>query len=157
MVVDELEVWEGELLFKESRELVLNGLCPLAYKNYEFIDIPSYASTRNLSVITLELSTFTLRLSLKVFPLPYLTMELGVVDERYTFLSCFFYYLRGEFFLVDTKEIVVLWVVPEDSNARHLLVEGLHILHLSFTVFFVQLCHNFNVNCRFYFSTLIAH
>ena len=36
---------------------------------------------------------------------------------------------------------MILRIVPENPHARHLLVEGSHVLHLSDVVFIVKLCH----------------
>ena len=57
----------------------------MAYKDYELIDVPSYSSSRHLSIVTIKL---------------------------------------------------VLKVVPEDTDARHLFIKGFHVSHL-FLMFFV--------------------
>lgn len=45
VVVDELEVREGELLLYKGSELFLDGLCPLANEDDELVDVPSDTTT----------------------------------------------------------------------------------------------------------------
>ncbi len=58
VIVNELKVWEGELLFYESSEFIENGFCPLAHENYELIDVPCYTTSRHLGVIARESGLF---------------------------------------------------------------------------------------------------
>ena len=54
VVVDELEVREGEVLFEEVGELGLDGLGPLTHQHNELINVPCHTTTGNLRVVTLE-------------------------------------------------------------------------------------------------------
>ena len=45
VVIDKLEVREGELLLEQLCELLLNRLSPLAHQHDELIDIPRHAAT----------------------------------------------------------------------------------------------------------------
>ena len=134
MVVDELEVREGEFLFEEVGELVLDGLGPLANEYNEFVDVPGDSTTRDLGIVSSELRLDMFCLGFKVFFSPNLTVQLGVVDEGNTFFSCVLNHFRGKFLFANAKELMVIQVIPKDSDARHLLVERCHVRHLSFMV-----------------------
>ena len=58
LVVDELEVRQGELLLQQLGELVLDGLCPLAYEHDELVNVPCHTAARHLRVVALELGGF---------------------------------------------------------------------------------------------------
>ena len=45
VVVDEFEIWKGELLLKECCEFFLNRFCPTAYEDYELVDVPCDTTT----------------------------------------------------------------------------------------------------------------
>ena len=45
MVIDELEIREGELPLQQFGELILDGLCPLAYQHNKLINVPGYTTT----------------------------------------------------------------------------------------------------------------
>ena len=107
----------------------------MSYQNDKFIYCPYDTATWDLCVIAFELSLNMLCLSLKELLCPNLTMKFWIVDKRYTFLCSLFNLTRGYLFLVNPKEAVLLGVIPKDSHARHLLIEGLHIGHLGFMIF----------------------
>jgi hypothetical protein len=81
LIIDELEVGEGELLFYQFGQLVEDRLCPMAYEDDELVDVPTYAATGNLRVVTLELGFLMFGLGFKKLLGSYLSMQLRVVDE----------------------------------------------------------------------------
>ena len=135
-IIDKFEVREGEFLFYQLCEFVKNRLGPVTYKHNELVNVPSYTSTRYLSVITHELGFNMLSLSLKILFHPYLTVQMWIVDKRNSFIGSLLNHLRSNLFFTNTKEVVFFRVVPKDSDTRHLLVESLHIGHLSLMLFF---------------------
>ena len=56
VVIDELEIWKGELLLYEDCEFFLNRFCPTTYEDYELVDIPSDTTTRHLGVVASSIS-----------------------------------------------------------------------------------------------------
>ena len=57
VVIDEFEVWEGELLLYKCSEFFLNRLCPTAYEDNELVDVPSNTTMGYLGIVASELST----------------------------------------------------------------------------------------------------
>ena len=141
VVVDEFKVREREFLFEEGGELVLDGLGPLANEYNEFVDVPGDSTTRNLGIVSSELRLDMFCLGFKVFFSPNLTVQLGVVDEGNTFFSCLLNHLWRQFLFANTKELMVIRVVPENSHTWHLFIVGCHVLHLGVMVFIVELSH----------------
>ena len=70
------------------------------------------------------------RLRTEIFPCPHLSMQLWIVDERFPFFCSFLHHLGSELLLSHAKEHLVIKVIPEDTDARHLLVKRLHVCHL---------------------------
>lgn len=141
VIIDKLEVREGELLLEQLCELLLNRLSPLANEHDELIDVPSHSASGDLRVVASKPSLLAFSLSLEILLCPDLPVQFGVVDERNTFLSRLFHFARCEFLLMYPKEPVFHRIVPENPYARHLLVEGGHVLHLRLVVFIVELGH----------------
>ena len=67
LIIDKLEVRKREFFFDKCRKLIKNRLCPMAYKNDELIDIPSYTSSWHLCIVTLKLGLLMFGLCLKIF------------------------------------------------------------------------------------------
>ena len=40
LVIDELEVWEVEVLLYEGGQLLLYRICPMTYEDDKFVDVP---------------------------------------------------------------------------------------------------------------------
>ena len=142
LVIDKLEIRKREFFFDECRKFVKNRLCPMAYKDNELIDIPSYATSWHLSIVALKLCLLVLGLCLKVFFHPYLSVQMRIVDKGKPLISSFFNHLRRYLFLSNTKKGFVLWIVPENTNARHLFIESLHVGHLFLMIFVCKLSHD---------------
>ena len=122
-IIDEFETGEGEFIFEECGEFILDGFGPFAYEDNEFVDGPGDTSAWDLGVVALEFGVEVFGLCLEEFFCPHLSVELRVVDEGFSFFRGVFDDGWGEFFFADAKEGVVGGVVPEDTDARHLLVE----------------------------------
>ena len=45
MVIDELEIRQRELPLQQFGELILDGLCPLAYQHNKLINVPGDTTT----------------------------------------------------------------------------------------------------------------
>ena len=135
VVIDEFEVWKGELLLKERSEFILNRLCPTAYEDYELVDVPSDTASGNLSIVASELGFLVLSLSTKVLLCPYLPMQLWIINKGNTLFSGFLYHLGRDFFFANPKEGFRFHIVPENAYTGHRLVEGFHIGHLGLVVF----------------------
>ncbi len=95
----------------------------MAHQNDEFVNIPGNTSTGHLSIVSLELSFNMFSLSLEIFFCPNITVQFGIVYKRHTFLCGLLNITRRNLFLMNSKEAVLLRVIPEDSNAWHLLIE----------------------------------
>jgi hypothetical protein len=118
LVVDVFEVWEGEFLLEKSGEFFLDGLCPMTYKDDELVDVPGYSTT-------------------KIILCQNLSKQMGIVDEGHAFFGCFLHLLGSKFLFANAEEIMLFWIVPKDTYAWHLLVEGSHVVHQRLSVFIV--------------------
>lgn len=136
LIIDEFKIRQRELLLEKLSQLFLNGFCPSSYENNKFINVPCYSSSWYLCVVAFKFCFFMLGLGTKVFFGPYLPVKVWVVNEWDSVLSSFLHSLRSQFFFVNTKERMVLRVIPEDSHARHLLIECSHTFHLSLMFLF---------------------
>lgn len=74
---------------------------------------------------------------------PHLSVKMRIIDEGQSLLRSLFNHLRSDFLLADSKERILVKVIPEDTDARHLLVKGLHVSHLSLMFIICELCHNY--------------
>ena len=142
LIIDKLEIRKRKLLFYKGCKFIKHRLCPMAYKDNELVDVPSHTASWNLGVVALELGLFVFGLCLKILLGPYLSVQTRIVDKRNTFISRFFNHFWGNFLLANAKKGIVVRVVPEDTNAGHLLVKGLHIPHLSLVFLVCELSHN---------------
>ncbi len=61
----------------------------MPHQNNEFVNIPGNTSTRNLSIVSLELSFNMLSLSFEIFFSPNITVQFWIVYKRHTFLCSF--------------------------------------------------------------------
>ena len=136
LVVHKLEVRQGELFFQQFGELVLNGLCPFANQDNKLIYVPSNTPPRDLSVVALKLRWLMGCLGAEVLLRPNLAVQLRIVDEGHTILGCLLHHLGCDLLLVHPKEAVLLGVILEYYDARHLLIADLHGGHLSLMVLF---------------------
>ena len=148
LIIDKLEIRKREFLFDKGREFIKHRLCPMAYKNNELVNVPGHTASGNLCIVPFKLGVLVLRLCLEVFFHPYLPMQLGIVDKWKTFFGCFFNHLRRYFLLTNTKKSFVLRVIPKNTDARHLFVEGLHVGHLFLMIFVCKLSHNTSFACK---------
>ena len=142
LVIDKLEIWKREFFFDKGCKFVKDWLCPMAYKDNELIDVPSHATSWHLGIVTLKLGLFMFGLCLKVFFHPYLPVQMRIVDKGKTFVGSFLNHLRCYLLLTNTKKRFVFWIVPEDTNARHLFIESLHVGHLLLMIFVCKLSHD---------------
>ena len=142
LVIDKLEVRKRKFFFNKCRKFIKNRLCPMAYKDNELIDIPSHATSWHLGIVSFKLCILMFGLCLKVFFHPYLSVQMRIVDKGKALVGSFLYHLRRDFFLTNAKKGFVLWIVPEDSNARHLFIKSLHVGHLFIMFFVCQVSHN---------------
>ena len=65
----------------------MNGLDPMAYQDNESVDGPCHLAMRNLGIVTFELGFCLFGLGEKIFFGLYLTVQLRIVDERFSFLG----------------------------------------------------------------------
>ena len=142
LIVDKLEIRKREFLFNKGCKFIKYRLCPMAYKNNELVNVPSHTASGHLCIVAFKLGVLMLRLCLEVFFHPHLPVQMGIVDKRKAFVGCFFNHLRRYFLLANTKERFVLRVIPKNTDARHLFIEGLHIGHLFLMFFVCKLIHN---------------
>ena len=143
LVIDKLKVRKREFFFDKGCKLIKNRLCPMAYKNNELIDVPGYTPSWHLSIIALKFRLFMFSLCLKVFFHPDLSVQMRIVDKGKPLVGSFLNHLRRYLFFTNTKKGFVLWIVPENTNARHLFIESLHVGHLFLMFFVCQLSHNY--------------
>ena len=142
LIVDKLEIRERKFFFDKGCKIIKYRFCPMAYKNNELINVPCHTASGHLCIVPFKLGVLMLSLCFEIFFHPHLPMQMGIVDERKTFISCFFNHLRCYFLLTDTKERFVLRVIPKNTDAWHLFVEGLHVGHLFLMIFVCKLSHN---------------
>ncbi len=141
VIIDILEVRKRKFFLYKRRKFVKNRLSPVAYKDNELIDVSGHATSWHLGVVTLKLRVLMFGLCLKVFFCPNLSVQLRIVDKRKTLISSFLNHLWRYLFLTNSKEGFILWIVPEDTNARHLFIESLHVGHLLLMFFVCKLSH----------------
>ena len=103
-IVYELEIWQGEFLLYQRCQLFLYRFCPSTNKDDELIDVPCHPATRDLCVIAFEFGLFMGGLRTEILFCPYLTMQMGIVDEWQTFVCRFLYHLWRQLGFTDTKE-----------------------------------------------------
>lgn len=103
-VIHKLEIWKGEFFLYQRCQLFLYRLCPSTYKDNELVNIPCHPATRDLCVIAFELGILMGCLCTEIFFCPYLTMQMGIVDEWQAFVSGFLYHLRRQLRFSNTKE-----------------------------------------------------
>ena len=137
LVIDVLEIWEGEFLLEKSGEFFLDGLGPMAYKDDELVYVPGYSTARYLGVVAFELCGFMLGLRTEVFLCPNLSMQMGIVDEGHAFFGSFLHLFGSKFLFANAEKGMLFGIVPKDTHAWHLLVEGAHVIHLRLSVFIV--------------------
>ena len=142
LIVNKLEVRKREFILDKGRQFVKDRLCPMAYKDNELIDIPSHATSWHLGIVTFKLCFLMFGLCLKVFFRPYLSVQMRIVDKGKPLVGCFLNHLRRYLFLTNTKKGFVLWIVPENTYARHLFIESLHVGHLLLMFFVCKLSHD---------------
>ena len=94
-----------------------------------------------MSVVTFELGINVFGLCTEVLLSPNLTVQFGVVYEGHASFGRSLNVSGSNLFLIYPKQIMLLLVVPEDSDAGHLLVERFHVSHLGLMLFFGQLCY----------------
>ena len=143
LIIDKLKVWKGELFLNQRSERIQDRLCPVANQDNELVDVPSHATSWNLRVVTLELRFLMLGLRLEVLLRPYLSVQMGIVEERKPLISGIFYHLWSHLLFANAKEGIVSRVIPKYAYAGHLLVEGFHIGHLLLVIFVGELCHDY--------------
>ena len=153
-IIDKLEIRKGKLLFYKGSEFIKHRLCPMTNKNNELVDVPGHTTSWNLGIITFELSVFVISLCLKILFSPYLSMQMRIIDKWKTFVSRFFNHLWSNFLLANAKEGIVVRIIPEDTNARHLLIKGFHVGHLSLMFFVCEMSHNIIISLQKYIFPL---
>ena len=91
LVINKLEVWQGELFLNQFCQFVLDGFGPMTNKDNELINGPRYTAARYLCIVALELRLIMLGLSTEILLGPDLTVQVWIVYKGFPFLM-----LRGD-------------------------------------------------------------
>ncbi len=153
LVVNKFKVRELELGFYHFAQLIFYLSCPISYKDYKSIYIPSNSATRHISVIAFEFCFQSLNMSTIIFFCPNLAMQLRVCYKRYTIFFCLFQHFRSQFHFVDSKKLHLFDIEPEYANTRHSsLSKFFHAIHYCIVFFLCSFSH-----IRYVFKLFIAN
>ena len=121
LIIDKLEVWKGELFLNQRSERFKDRLCPVANQDDELVDVPCHATSWDLRIVALELRFLMLGLRLEVLLRPYLSVQMGIVEERKPLISGIFYHLWSHLLFTNAKECVICRVISQGPPEIHIV------------------------------------
>ena len=93
LIIHKLKIRKRKFLLNKGCQFFLYWFCPMTHKNNKLIYVPGNTSSRNHCIVTLEFCFLMLCLSPEILLCPYLSMQMGIVDERKAFFCRIFNHL----------------------------------------------------------------
>lgn len=109
LVINKLEIRQGELLLEQRGQFLMDGLGPLSDKDDKLIDIPNDVAAAAIYRIILPI--------------------VGMTDDPDALLCGSLDRQRRQLLFPDIEQESTFRIIPERAHAWHLFIEGPHVHH----------------------------